>query len=389
MKKLLHISLLAGFITLTIAGHVQALSQEQKNIFDSGIYYFDASPSTSDCVGDINLIGSENAEKIFNFFISKGLSREQAAGAFGNIMRESGGDPENIQQPAGRTKDPSGLTEKTQGWGIIQWTPGSKIIGLAEKAGITTPIYELSTQLELVWEHMGNNPVVTKEFDLAYYKTLTDVVEAVKYFEDKIEGAGVKALDERVKFAKSALTKYGSGSTDSGDSLCTDSTMIKLSPPLTTSGDKITPKGITLHWWGGSSGGQGISNLVGTLKSRGLSVQIGITADGKVYQMTNDLLDYTSHATGGNNTTIGIEIEGGPADFNRDGITKYPQKFAAVVATVKYLVAKYNIPLEGQTTCGDVIGIHPHKDYNSCPGAEFKTDVDDEYFNAVMQAVRS
>ena len=125
-----------------------------------------------------------------------------------------------------------------------------------------------------------------------------------------------------------------------------------------------------------------------TLQSRGLSVQLGITADGKIYQLTSSLTDYASHATGGNQTTIGIEIEGGPEDFGKAGMEKFPQKFNAVVATVKYLLSQFNMPIEGQVICGDVSGIHPHKAYNSCPGAVGKSDIDDFYFNEVIKRIR-
>lgn len=161
----------------------------------------------------------------------------------------------------------------------------------------------------------------------------------------------------------------------------------KIPTPLPTSGEKITPKGITLHWWGGQYG-QGIQPLVNTLLSRGLSVHLGITSEGKVYQLTNDLLDKTSHAIGGNTTTIGIEIEGSTPDFGEEGIKKYPQKFQAVVTTVKYLIDKYKIPIEGKVECNNVVGIHPHSAYNHCPGAVSKDDIDSYYFNEVIKAVR-
>ena len=102
--------------------------------------------------------------------------------------------------------------------------------------------------------------------------------------------------------------------------------------------------------------------------------------------MTRSLTDLTYHATGANNTTIGIEIEGGPGDFGQNGIQKYPQKFNAVVATVQMLISKYNIPVEGSANCGSVSGIHPHKAYNTC-ARQTKSDIDDYYFNQVISKV--
>lgn len=195
-----------------------------------------------------------------------------------------------------------------------------------------------------------------------------------------------------------ACTELGVGGTSTAGSSTTstsDSPLQKLPNPLSTPGGKIDPKGITLHWWGSGSNGQGINALVSALRgnptcgSSGCSVQIGITADGKAYQMTENLTDLTYHAIGANDTTFGIEIEGGPDEFGKKGIEKYPKKFDAVVATVKYLVQKYDIPTENITVeCDNVRGIHPHKAYNHCPGAIYKDDIDDYYFKEVMKRVR-
>lgn len=164
-------------------------------------------------------------------------------------------------------------------------------------------------------------------------------------------------------------------------------TIEKYEPALTTSGQKITPKGITLHWWGGRGG---IDSLVSTLRSRNLGVQFGITADGKIYQLTPSEDDLVGHASGANSTTFGIEIEGTPEDFGASGPTSNPAKFNATVQLVRYLSDKYNISKEAilplDLVCGDIVGIHPHKAYNKCGNT--KIDIDDAYFNAVMAEVR-
>lgn len=152
---------------------------------------------------------------------------------------------------------------------------------------------------------------------------------------------------------------------------------------------EIEPKSITLHWWaGGGEKGEGIKPLLNTFKGNGFSVQLGITSDGDVWQLTKSLTTQTNHAIGANDTSIGIEIAGDASHFGKSGIEKYPEKFEAVVKTVKYLVEKYDIPLGGRVECGNVSGIHPHKAYNSCAGASQKNDIDDYYFNEVMKRVR-
>lgn len=160
----------------------------------------------------ITLVGADNLEKIFNYLIGKGLSPEQAAGAVGNISVESGGDPQIIQGGK-RTNDPSTISS---GWGIIQWTPGSKIIGLLSQANITSPVYELVTQLELVWWHMNNTSPTGAQNMYAKYKTITDVAEATTVFENEIEGAGTPHLSTRIERAKEALREYGGGGSTTG-----------------------------------------------------------------------------------------------------------------------------------------------------------------------------
>ena len=167
-----------------------------------------------------SLVGNKNDEKVYNYFIAKGLSPVQAAGIAGNMAIESGFDPERIQGKdiGDGSKDPNDAG--SSGWGLIQWTPGSKVIIAAKQAGLEgQPIYELSTQLDLVWGHMQNKPPITKgSFSIPEYKKITDVEKAVNYFEDKIEGAGEPNYPDRYQAARLALEEYGEGSSTSSAS---------------------------------------------------------------------------------------------------------------------------------------------------------------------------
>lgn len=179
-----------------------------------------------------------------------------------------------------------------------------------------------------------------------------------------------------------------SGAPQESEATGSDLKIKKLSPALPGAKDTdFEPKGITLHWWGNQYG-KGIDALVDIFKSNGFSVQLGITSEGEVWQLTESLLTRTNHATGGNSTTIGIEIEGGPAEFGKDGIEKYPKKFEAVVKTVQYLKDKYNIPIKKTATCGSASGILQHSDFNNCPSAVAKGDVDDYYYNEVIKRIK-
>ncbi len=162
-----------------------------------------------------SLTGSTNLEKIYNYFLGKGLSPVQAAGIVGNIAIESGGYPQRKQStPSSETyPDPSGISS---GWGLIQWTPGSKIIDLLKAANIQGSPGDLGTQLDLIWAHMHNKPPITKgSFSIPEYKNITDVTKAVDYFEDKIEGAGVPNLPDRHTAAKLALDQFSGGASTS------------------------------------------------------------------------------------------------------------------------------------------------------------------------------
>src|SRR5206468_4609533 len=104
------------------------------------------------------------------------------------------------------SKDPSAAG--SGGWGLIQWTPGSKATVDAKAAGISAPIYELATQLDLVWSILQNKPVVTQPFDLNHFKTITDPRLAATYFLNQIEG-GTDPGGVRESNAASIMKKYG------------------------------------------------------------------------------------------------------------------------------------------------------------------------------------
>lgn len=188
-------------------------------------------------------------------------------------------------------------------------------------------------------------------------------------------------------------TEVAGNSAGEGEDIGGGFTLQKYSPALDTPGGNIEPKGITLHWWAYDGNGD-IESLANGLKGnktcgpQGCSVQLGITKEGKIWQMTDSLTKLTYHAAGANATTFGIEIEGTPDQFGREGIEKYPEKFEAVVATVKWLMKEYDIKLDddNKSKCDSAFGVQSHKYYSSCnPG---KTDVDDYYLNEVRKRVK-
>ena len=168
---------------------------------------------------------NENLITAYNYFLSKKgpdgaplLTKIQAAAIIGNIAHESGGDPQNTQGgfTPDRTTDPTQVSVNSKGeqggWGLIQWTPASKVIGIAKEANITGPIYELGTQLDLVWWHMTNaSPLGIKNMLAGF--TQTDLASAVRYYESTMEAAGKKAYDSRITAAELALQYQQTGET--------------------------------------------------------------------------------------------------------------------------------------------------------------------------------
>lgn len=177
-----------------------------KSILNEYTQYEDDGVCTTSSENAISLTGSDNQQKGFNFFVNSGLSDIQAAAIIGNMMQESSMNPVSIQG-GGTTKDPSRITV---GWGLVQWTPGSKVLGVAENYGITGPIYELATQLQIVLAEMkGTSPT---GYNNVYggLININDLAEAVTFFELNYEGAGDIQLENRIQFARDVLEKYGS-----------------------------------------------------------------------------------------------------------------------------------------------------------------------------------
>lgn len=80
------------------------------------------------------------SSQIVNFFMNKGLTKNQAKGIYGNIMQESGGK-HNIVSKDGHNS-----------YGLAQWT-GTRKARLFSKYG-TNPT--VNQQLEYLWDELNN-----------------------------------------------------------------------------------------------------------------------------------------------------------------------------------------------------------------------------------------
>lgn len=148
--------------------------------------------------GSTTLVGKDNAQKVFNYFVGKGLTPAQSIGIIGNMIRESGIDPTRLQGEFSKEK-PSSTVDLAAtnglGWGIVQWTPTGKIIKTAHEAGIPYErIDTLEFQLDFIWNQLngtkweGNPQALSSEKGaLAAIKAANTIEEAAIAWGQKYE----------------------------------------------------------------------------------------------------------------------------------------------------------------------------------------------------------
>lgn len=181
-------------------------------------------PAPNTSTASTSVSGRDNEQKVWNYFKDKGLDDNAVAGIMGNISQESGFDPENIQDPAGRTKDPSSISA---GWGLIQWTPGSKVLDAARRANVPTEsIHELIPQLDVIWYQANNYaPPSGRGIIEEFKRRSTNPKEAASAWEALMEAAGDPRMERRWAAAQATYDKYkgtGGGSTTTANTSSSD-----------------------------------------------------------------------------------------------------------------------------------------------------------------------
>lgn len=172
----------------------------------------------------VTLVGNDNAEKVYNFLVGKGLQPFQAAGIMGNMMAESSIEPMRLQGTAPGVETPADqVGDKVTGWGLVQWTPGSKFIQPTLAAGKDPN--DLAVQLEFLWEQLeGGGPIPEKAAGDAL-KASTTIEEATSIFTLQYERPSVEGrkIELRTGFSRNFLAQFGSntgGTATSGTSTC-------------------------------------------------------------------------------------------------------------------------------------------------------------------------
>jgi hypothetical protein len=162
----------------------------------------DTTTENSSSVADVELTGSDNAEKVWNFFTSRGYSKAATAGILGNMWQESRVDPTLIQKPSQNAA------------GILQWenykNQTDRWLSMKNYAASKGKDWkDLQSQLEFAdseinasgmdfWFKKNANTTV------AEWKNSTDPLLATEQFEKAYERAGKPLMEKR----KGAAQKY-------------------------------------------------------------------------------------------------------------------------------------------------------------------------------------
>lgn len=242
MNSLRRLSFLGLIVLFTLINSAPALglSTEQRRVFDAGVLYFDVAPAKGCGSIDVatSLNGNDNFEKTWNFFLGKGLAANAIAGLMGNLMAESGINPQNMQEGApfsdgselpteiNKTgqKVPNSSIAGNYGYGIAQWTIESRqqgLIDIAKELGKSTGALDL--QLEHIWSELQTpyfDAVLAKlkEPNISLndasdkvaidYATPRAVITDKNLSGDANEARKAGALNTRRKFSTEILAKY-------------------------------------------------------------------------------------------------------------------------------------------------------------------------------------
>lgn len=222
-KKISSIILISLILASTLSNIARAEFDERFYKLNDIIYYDageDCAPASSGNMADINLEGNDNAEKIWNFFKSKGLTDEQTAGVMGSLWGES-----NHFQPD-LVEAGSGI-----GYGIAQWSFGRRtnLENYAKERG--KPASDLGVQLNFLWQELEG----PENRALNMVKSASTVREATiawtNGFERPREDLRPARIKEGEEVGNKMLSQFaGKGSNGRG----------KASGPITFIGDSIT-----------------------------------------------------------------------------------------------------------------------------------------------------
>jgi hypothetical protein len=159
MKKLKSFFLIF-LIALTNGQSVYAANEFDATFFSlNDINYYDAGAEECISSSGTTLVGSDNIEKVWNFFKSKGLPDTGVAGLIGGKWGETGGslNPKAIQ--SGQPYDEARAMNPSVGnyaFGVAQWDFGRRVnlLNYAKEKGQSWDTLEL--QLDFMWQELNS-----------------------------------------------------------------------------------------------------------------------------------------------------------------------------------------------------------------------------------------
>lgn len=150
-------------------------------------------PGDKPSTGNTELRGKTNAEKAFNFFTDKGLSKAQAAGIVGNLIQENPNFDTNKFGDGGNSR------------GIAQWNgPRRHALNAWEAKNGTG----MKSQLEFMWHELNT----TERGALRALQRTQTPGEAARVFSQKYERPGTPVMSNRVRHAVLAFNNFGQNS---------------------------------------------------------------------------------------------------------------------------------------------------------------------------------
>ena len=282
-------------ITLLQSASILALNNDQKRVIDSGAYYFNIADDQTGSGSACSLPGSDNQEKVWNYFISKpGYTPEIAAGIIGNMIEESGVLPMRLQgrPPAEEYKSQDVEFRKNIGWGLVQWTDPGKMITPSRQEGKSyDEINTVEHQLDFLWRQLeGTAPSSNEKAAGDHLKQQTTVADAARSFMVRYErprDQSESKIQGRIKHAEDVYARLGSLSVSSGSCVGSGTWKWPLEPAGTITscyGPRTRP------------GGRGSSNHKGLDISAGGAGKILAADAGTVsYVRTTDQGGYGIH----------------------------------------------------------------------------------------------
>ena len=228
--------------------------------------------NSSSSSGDFS--GNTNAEIVWNFLTSKGLSDICTAAIIGNLMQESTVNIDPTLVEAG-----NGI-----GYGIAQWSYGRRTQLQNYASSLGRDPGDIEVQLQFLW--METDPSAERvgadlqwsEQSYQQFIAMTSIDEATQFFCTKWERAGIPAISNRINKANDVYTLY-SGIRGSSDN--------------TTSGTSQTSKVTTLDNF----------LFIGDSRYEGLKTQLSslgnnVTVIGVVSSTPSNWVDTTKNGSG-------------------------------------------------------------------------------------------